>query len=114
MYLVEIFVVTGTWSAVDQYYIYALYSAELFAIDDFRLPNQTFSLRMVTRNPDGTTSITTSMPCSAGSSTDICLVKVIRLHAHIIDCMMASVANTYVLSRRIARFIAQRQGRDLW
>lgn len=39
-------------------------------------PTQTFVLKMTTRNPDETISITTSVPCAAGSDTDICLAQV--------------------------------------
>lgn len=31
---------------------------------------------MVTQNPDGTATILTSVPCDAGLSSEICLVKV--------------------------------------
>ena len=42
----------------------------------FALVSQTFLLQVVTRNPDGTLCIIKSVPCSAGSSEDICMVEV--------------------------------------
>eukprot|EP00752_Nemacystus_decipiens_P018442 g16533.t1 len=36
---------------------------------------ETFTLKMVGTNPDGTTSVTTTIPCEAGSSTDICIMQ---------------------------------------
>eukprot|EP00752_Nemacystus_decipiens_P010084 g8986.t1 len=36
---------------------------------------ETFVLKMTTRHVDNTISITTSVPCDAGSSTDICMVQ---------------------------------------
>lgn len=39
-------------------------------------PSQTFVLELVTHNADGTLRIVESMPCSAGSSDDICMVEV--------------------------------------
>lgn len=38
--------------------------------------SQTFLLEMISFNADGTTSIKTSVPCEAGSSTDICMIEV--------------------------------------
>eukprot|EP00903_Cladosiphon_okamuranus_P011265 g10623.t1 len=35
----------------------------------------TFLLKMTTHNPDGTLSFATSVPCAAGSSTEICMVQ---------------------------------------
>ncbi|CAN0121836.1 unnamed protein product [Ectocarpus sp. 4 AP-2014] len=36
---------------------------------------ETFLLKLVSRNSDGSTSIVTSVPCSAGSSSEICMVE---------------------------------------
>ncbi|CAN0210802.1 unnamed protein product, partial [Ectocarpus sp. 6 AP-2014] len=36
---------------------------------------ETFLLKLVSRNSDGSTSIVTSVPCSAGSSNEICMVE---------------------------------------
>lgn len=37
---------------------------------------QRFVLKMVEENPDGSSSITTSIPCAAGASTEVCMVQV--------------------------------------
>lgn len=39
-------------------------------------PNQTFLLKMISLNADGTTSMTTSVPCTAGSSSEVCMMQV--------------------------------------
>jgi len=44
-------------------------------------PFQTFSLMMTNGNADGTTSVMTSIPCAAGSDTDICVIQVCPFHA---------------------------------
>ncbi|CAM9367517.1 unnamed protein product, partial [Ectocarpus sp. 12 AP-2014] len=49
------------------------------SIDGNVLPDgntrKTFLLKLVSRNSDGSTSIVTSVPCSAGSSNEICMVE---------------------------------------
>ncbi len=37
---------------------------------------KTFVLTMIGRNQDGTTSMTTSVPCDAGSSSEVCMLQV--------------------------------------
>lgn len=40
---------------------------------------QTFLLKLVSHNSDGSTSVVKSMPCEAGSSEEICMIEVSAL-----------------------------------
>ena len=39
-------------------------------------PLQTFLLKIVSQNSDGSTAIIKSIPCEAGSKTELCMVEV--------------------------------------
>lgn len=40
------------------------------------MPLQSFLLKVVSANADGSTAVAKSIPCEAGSSTDLCMVEV--------------------------------------
>ena len=67
----------------------------------FCLPSsgvQTFLLKVTTRNTDGTTTVVKSVPCEAGSITEICFVEVRKIYPDTVyDCrcsLMCSSALT--------------------
>eukprot|EP00904_Undaria_pinnatifida_P006454 jgi/Undpi1/2939/HiC_scaffold_14.g06316.m1 len=67
------FAISSNETVIAERTTYEVYGGSVFTDGKER---KTFLLQVVTRNPDGTLRIIKSVPCSAGSSEDICMVEV--------------------------------------
>ncbi|CAM9390565.1 unnamed protein product, partial [Hapterophycus canaliculatus] len=67
------FVMSSTETVTAQRTSFTVVGGDVFSDDVNR---KTFLLKMIDFNSDGTTSITTSVPCDAGLSSEICMIQV--------------------------------------
>ena len=62
-------------------------------------PLQSFHLKVESDNTDGSTTITESIPCEAGSSTELCMVEVCVLGGDKKQAREGVVATTIIRSK---------------